>query len=350
MADITTVGSEPTAASPVIDISRFAMGIAADRQSIAHSVEAACRSHGFLTIAGHGISPELIDRMERISRAFFDLPVEIKKRYKNPDPKIYRGYFGLEAFGAAYSRDDRAAPPDYSERFLIGRAVDPDDPYFSSDRARRVFMPNTWPDQPEGFERTWREYYAAMDRLAKILLRIFAIALDLPEHWFNSKFDKHNATLVAVNYPNQVTEPRPGQLRCGPHTDYGALTILKSEDRPGGLEVLAGNASWQPVSIIPDTFVVNLGDLMQQWTNDCWVSNLHRVSNPPRDAVVGTRRQSLVYFLHPNYDAVIECIPSCRGNGGAKYAPIVAIDHLMSKFAKMSSTDDSSRSLSASGT
>lgn len=190
-----------------------------------------------------------------------------------------------------------------------------------------------------------------MDSLAKVLLCIFAIALDLPEHWFNNKFDKHNATFVAVNYHNQVTEPRPGQLRCGPHTDYGALTILKSEDRPGGLEVLTGDTSWLPVSIIPDTFVVNLGDLMQQWTNDCWVSNLHRVSNPPRDAAVGTRRQSLVYFLHPNYDAVIECIPSCTQNGTAKYLPIVAIDHLMSKFAKMSDTSGaSSRSASASGT
>jgi isopenicillin N synthase-like dioxygenase len=344
------VVTEPTAACPVIDISRFATGTVADQQSIAHAVETACRSHGFLTIAGHGVSRELIRRMEGISRAFFDLPTEVKKQYRSRDPKHYRGYFGLEAFGAAYSRDDRAAPPDYSERFLIGRTVDPADPYFSSDRARRVFVANIWPDRPDGFERTWTEYYAAMDSLAKMLLRIFAIALDLPEHWFDSKFDKHNATFVAVNYPDQVTEPRPGQLRCGPHTDYGALTILKSEDRPGGLEVLTGNASWQPVSIIPDTFVVNLGDLMQQWTNDCWVSNLHRVSNPPRDATVGTRRQSLVYFLHPNYDAVIECIPSCRQDGAAKYPPIVAIDHLMSKFAKMSDTSSSARSASATGT
>jgi isopenicillin N synthase-like dioxygenase len=347
MANVTMAASEQVSASPIVDISGFRIGTPAEKQSIAHDVEVACRSHGFLTIAGHSVSTELIQRMERISRDFFDLPAEIKTQYRSQDPKVFRGYFGLEAFGAAYSRDDRAAPPDYSERFLVGRTVDSTDPYFASDRARRVFAPNVWPDRPEDFERTWKEYYAAMDNLAKVLLQIFAIALGLPERWFDDKFDKHNATLVAVNYPDQAREPRPGQLRCGPHTDYGALTILKSENRPGGLEVLTGDDAWQPVSIIPNTFVVNLGDLMQLWTNDCWVSNLHRVSNPPRDATVGTRRQSLVYFLHPNYDAVIECIPSCRRDGVAKYSPVVAIDHLMSKFAKMSDADGASATLTS---
>ena len=338
MANVSLASMEPVSASPVIDISGYLTGTAAEKLAVVGAVEAACRSYGFLTIAGHGVSAELVRHMESMSRAFFDLPAESKLQYRSPDPKIFRGYFGLEAFGAAYSRDDRVAPPDYSERFLIGRTADSGDPYFATERARRVFASNIWPDRPEGFEQVWQDYYVAMDGLAKALLRIFATALDLPENWFDAKFDKNNATLVAVNYPDQAREPFPGQLRCGAHTDYGAITILKSENRPGGLEVLTGAGSWQPVSIVPDTFVVNLGDLMQLWTNDCWVSNLHRVSNPPRDAAVGTRRQSLVYFLHPNYDAVIECIPSCRRQGTAKYPPIVAIDHLMSKFAKMSDT------------
>lgn len=323
-------------ASPIIDISGFRDGAAAERRAIVAAVDAACRAHGFLTIAGHGVPGEFTTRMESICRAFFDLPGEIKSRSRSPDPKRYRGYFALEAFGAAYSRDDRVAPPDYSERFLIGRSPDPADPYFATERARRVFVPNIWPDALPGFARIWLDYYAAMDGLARTLLRIFALALDLPELWFEGKFDKHNATLVAVNYPDQARAPYPGQLRCGPHTDYGALTILKSENRPGGLEVQMRDKTWQPIAIAPDTFVVNLGDLMQLWTNDCWVSNLHRVANPPRDAVHGARRQSLVFFLHPNYDALIECIPSCREDGRAKHAPIVAIDHLMAKFAKMS--------------
>ena len=328
-------------ASPIIDISGYLAGPELEKRAVVRDVEAACRHHGFLTITGHGVSPQLVERMERVSRSFFDLPAEIKMQSRSPDPKIFRGYFGLEAFGAAYSRDDRAAAPDYSERFLIGRTVDPTDPYFAVERARRVFANNIWPAQPPGFVETWNEYYAAMDNLAKQLLCIFAVALKLPDDWFVNKFDKNNATLIAVNYPDQEREPQPGQLRCGAHTDYGALTILKSEERPGGLEVLSKDETWQPISIIPNTFVVNLGDLMQLWTNDCWVSNLHRVNNPPRDAVVGTRRQSLVFFLHPNYDAVIECIPSCKEEGVNKYAPVVAIDHLMSKFAKMSNVDRS---------
>jgi len=332
--------TKAASAFPIIDISRYFTDAIAEKRAVARDVEAACRSHGFMTIAGHGISKELIQRMERVSRSFFDLPEDVKMRWRSANPKVFRGYFGLEAFGAAYSRDDRAAAPDYSERFLIGRPIDATDAYYASENARRVFAENIWPNQPETFAHTWKEYYGAMDTLAKQLLQIFATALELPEHWFDDKFDKNNATMIAVNYPNQQKEPQLGQLRCGAHTDYGALTILKSEDRPGGLEVLIKDGHWQPVSIIPDTLVVNHGDLMQLWTNDRWVSNLHRVSNPPRGAVAGSRRQSLVFFLHPNYDAVIECVPSCR-HDGPKYAPVIAIDHLMSKFAKMSNVSTS---------
>ncbi|HKO06319.1 MAG TPA: 2OG-Fe(II) oxygenase family protein, partial [Alphaproteobacteria bacterium] len=121
----------------------------------------------------------------------------------------------------------------------------------------------------------------------------------------------------------------------GPHTDYGALTILKSENRPGGLEVRMRDETWQPIAIAPDTFVVNLGDLMQLWTNDCWVSNLHRVANPPRDAALGSRRQSIVFFYQPNYDAVIACLPGCAGPGNPpKYAPVTSGEHRLAKFLK----------------
>src|SRR5581483_2492470 len=165
MASVTLASAQQSSASPVIDISGFRNGGAAEKQAVVRAVEAACRSHGFLTIAGHGVSADLIGRMERVSRAFFDFPPETKAQYRSRDPKIYRGYFGLEAFGAAYSRDDRGAPPDYSERFLIGRTANPADPYFTTERARRVFATNIWPDRPDGFATTWKDYYAAMDGL-----------------------------------------------------------------------------------------------------------------------------------------------------------------------------------------
>jgi isopenicillin N synthase-like dioxygenase len=113
------------------------------------------------------------------------------------------------------------------------------------------------------------------------------------------------------------------------------MTIIKAEDKPGGLEVLDAEGNWRSVPVVPGTFIVNLGDLMAQWTNDRWVSTMHRVVNPPRDKAIGSRRQSLIFFHQPNYDAMIECLPGCLDNGRAKYAPITSGEHLLMKMQKM---------------
>jgi isopenicillin N synthase-like dioxygenase len=143
--------------------------------------------------------------------------------------------------------------------------------------------------------------------------------------------------MVISNYPDQPEELEAGQLRAGAHTDYGGLTILKTEDKPGGLQVQTSDGRWEPVPIVPGAFIINLGDLMAQWTNDEWVSTMHRVVNPPRDQAIGSRRQSLVFFHQPNYDAVIECIPTCTETA-PKYARTTSIEHLEMKMNQMNDT------------
>ena len=125
----------------------------------------------------------------------------------------------------------------------------------------------------------------------------------------------------------------PGQLRAGAHSDYGSLTILKAEANPGGLQVYNKAGEWVDVPIVPDCFVVNIGDLMARWTNDRWVSTLHRVINPPREHALGSRRQSLVFFHNPNYDADISCLPTCIAAGEPpRYPATTSGEHLRSRF------------------
>jgi isopenicillin N synthase-like dioxygenase len=129
--------------------------------------------------------------------------------------------------------------------------------------------------------------------------------------------------------------PQPWQLRAGAHSDYGSLTILKTEDKPGGLQVYTKTGIWVDVPIVAGCFVVNLGDLMGRWTNDHWVSTLHRVVNPPMESASMSRRQSLFFFHNPNYDAVIECIPSCQGPGNPpKYPVTTSGEHLRTQFVR----------------
>jgi isopenicillin N synthase-like dioxygenase len=163
--------------------------------------------------------------------------------------------------------------------------------------------------------------------------RVAALNLDID--YFEDKINEHISMFRAVNYPDQPTPPLPGQLRAGAHTDYGSLTLLRQEQRPGGLQVMTKSGEWFDVPAIKGALVVNIGDLMSEWTNDLWVSTLHRVVNPPRDAANDSRRISLVFFHQPNYDAMISCLPTCLQPGEtAKHAPMSSGEHLFSKFVK----------------
>ena len=161
-----------------------------------------------------------------------------------------------------------------------------------------------------------------MTRVSNEIMRLFARALDLEEDFFARSIDRHISVLSAMYYPHQDSPPKPGQLRAGAHTDFGTMTILKPDLAPGGLQVQSKSGEWLPVRAPSGTLVVNIGDMMARWTNDRWVSTLHRVVNPPADIKVGTERLSIGFFHHPNYDALIECLPSCQdAELGVKHTP-----------------------------
>jgi isopenicillin N synthase-like dioxygenase len=320
---------------PVIDIAPFLSGGARDKQAVADEVGQACRDIGFLVISGHGVDPELIARTDALSRAFFDLPLAAKLAVKRPAMDVTRGYIPIEAEAVAASRGEKTEG-DLNESFMIGPVdVDPADPYFTRPEAGKHFHPNLWPEAPEGLKQTYVDYYRAMGALAQQIMRIFALALDLPETFFDDKVDRHISRLRVRNYPEQLTPPKPGQLRAGAHCDYGSLTILKAEANPGGLQVFNKAGEWVDVPITPGAYIVNLGELMARWTNDVWVSTLHRVVNPPADKAAGSRRQSLIFFHNPNYDAEIVCLPGCAGpDRPVKYEATTSGGHLRAQFVR----------------
>ncbi len=316
---------------PIIDIDPYLRGGYPDKMAVARAVDRACRDIGFLIIEGHGVSPSLIARTTNVSRAFFDLPTDEKKRFARPAVDILRGYIGVNEESLARSRDRYANSSDLNESFMIGPVDLPPREYAFAPAAGNHFAPNIWPDRPTDMRAVWTEYYRAMGSLAQTLMRIFALALGLNETFFDSKIDRHISRLRVRNYPAQDKPPAPDMIRAGAHSDYGSLTILATEDRPGGLQVRNAEGDWVDVPIVTDCFIINIGDLLAHWTNDSWVSTLHRVVNPPADAGAEARRQSLVFFHNPNYDAEIVCIPSVAGER-PKYQPTTSGDYLRSLF------------------
>lgn len=299
------------ASVPVIDLSPFD---GAGRVQVVEQVRRACEDVGFLVVTGHGVDPGLLERMGAVSREFFDLPEEVKAVHRHPERGARYVPLGSESVAASLDLD---TPPDLKEAYSIYR-LDTEE----------------WPQRPAAMRATWLEYYRALTALAERVMRIFALALDLDEHWFDDRIDHADASLWVSNYPAQLDEPQPDQLRAGPHTDYDTLTLLKVEDVPGGLQVEIEPGVWADVPYVRGSYVVNIGDLMSRWTNDRWRSTMHRVTNPPPGSGPAARRQSIVFFHKPNDDAVIAPLPTCVGPAGPRYPPVLAGEYMAEKGRK----------------
>jgi isopenicillin N synthase-like dioxygenase len=320
---------------PVIDLSRLVEGTASGKQEVAKEIRRACCDIGFFIIRNHGVSSQTSSRAWNAIERFFDLPEEKKVRYQTDDEAKYPyGYSPvggevlskgkeLEKSDEPAAKKAKTAVGDLKEMMCLG----PENPASGA-------LPRRMPDEPLDFTEAVGDYYNAMEVLASRLLGCFAVALDLPEDFFDSKMDRHLSAIRAINYPSLAgVEVPPGAVRASAHTDYGTITILKSGGP--GLQVSKDRDEpvWHNVPYIEDAFVVNLGDLMRRWTNDKWCSTLHRVVNPPMDqAEKWGRRQSLAFFHNLNADAQVEVISSCvSAESPQLYEPINAKEFLMLK-------------------
>ncbi len=294
---------------PIINLSAFRRGLPGDSEhaSTISALAAACEETGFFAVTGHGVAPERVARLKAACTAFFDLPEAEKRRVGETGEQLGGLMYLPHQHEALAATLGAATPPDLKQVLDQGPG----------------FYGDAWPTRPPDLQAAWEDYFAALSDLAAVLRRLFAMAVGLPAHAFETSFDRHMSSLRVIDYPEPDAPPMPGQLRAGDHSDYGFLTILHSEDRPGGLQLLNRAGHWVDVPAVPGGFVVNIGDCMMRWSNDRWVSTRHRVVNPPAATELPSRRQSIAYFHNPNRDAVIECLTPFRDpDGSAKYPPI----------------------------
>ena len=319
---------------PEIDLLGFLHGSKTEKSEAVDKVRYACEQIGFLTLPVHTIPHKLIKQARSTTEVFFSNSAALKEKYRRSAEPGSRGYSGLADIGLAYSLD-KDRPPDLHEAFVLGAEVaHEDNEYFTSNYGHQFFMLNVWPEVPKEFRQTMLAYFSEMKILASYILKIFALALDLEENFFADKTDKSISSLRLIHYPAQEDSPMAGQIRAGEHTDYGTLTILHTDQVPaGGLQV-SYKDNWHDVVPPENGFVINIGDLMAQWTNDKWISTLHRVVNPPAE-VGNFSRYSLVYFQQPNYDVEITCLKSCvTKDSPEKYSPVTSGEHWLSKMKK----------------
>ena len=303
-------------ALPVIDVAPLAGPGAA---ATAARIGQACREVGFFYAKGHAVPPMLGAAVFDTARAFFAQP-EGAKRAVLYSAAGNRGYVPMK--GEAL---DPGQAPDLKEAFNIGLDLPPDDPEIAAGRMFRAA--NLWPAMP-GFRATMLAYFDACHALGRLLHRAFALDLGLAPDFFEDKLDRPMAVLRLLHYPPAPAAPEAGQLGAGEHTDYGCVTLLAT-DGVGGLQVRTRAGDWIDAPHIPGAFVCNIGDCLMRWTNDLYLSTPHRVVSP-----AGRERFSVAFFLDPNPEAEIACLPGCATpDRPARYAPIRGDAFLMSRLS-----------------
>lgn len=316
---------ESEAFAPTIDITS---------PTAVSELDAACRQAGFFQIVGHGIAPDVVESAMGSVKGFFRQPLEEKMQWVSSDHSIERGYSakGTEAFSYSMSLE---TPFDLVEAFTVGpHSFAADDPVYAT-ATHTHFADNIWPDQPLELKSSVLTYFEQVEAATHTVTRLLAEALDVDADFFE-RCTTHPMDSLRFNYycatPSD-SEPLSGQFGVGPHTDYGTITVMYADAGVMGLQVADTEGNWHDVLPVKGALVVNLGDLIAQWTNDRWRSSLHRVL--PMRALDGrtVERLSAPYFHATNYDTVVECLPSCVSETNpARYPPVIAGEQFDAKF------------------
>ncbi len=306
-----------TAGIPIIDISNFPPD-----PDFVRALGQGYEEYGFCGIVGHGIADEVIEDAYAAVREFFALPLEVKQRYETGTG----GARGYTSFGIETAKDN--THPDLKEFWQVGRELPP------GERPHGSLYDNVWPAEVKNFRPRLYGLFEALEGLGNRILEALALYLKLPQDYFHDKVDVGNSILRPLHYP-PIAERETLSVRSAAHEDINLITLLVGSEEPG-LEVLSKSGEWIPVSTIPGTIVVNIGDMMQRLTNHVLPSTTHRVVNTP-EAYDGKSRFSIPFFYHPNPDFLIASLPSCisEDNPNRYPEPILADDYLTERLIEI---------------
>jgi isopenicillin N synthase-like dioxygenase len=294
---------------PIIDFAPFLDGSVADRRKVAKEIGAACEEVGFFYLANHGVPQALIDEAFAASRAFHEQPYA-KRMESAATLAHWRGFVPskLEAEGGTVG----GAIETY--RLMLDLAADDPDVV----AGKPLHLPNRWPEGLPGFQPTVGAYFEAQMALSKQLRTAFAIALGLPEDYFEPYYQRPLVQLSLLHYrPPASLREEDIEIGAGEHRDTGAFTLLMQDDT-GGLEVQRKDGEWIVAPPVKGAYVINIGDVMMRWTNGRFVSTPHRVVNRAMKP-----RYSIPFFANPDYDVTIAPIPEIMTAGEiAAYEPL----------------------------
>jgi isopenicillin N synthase-like dioxygenase len=282
-----------------LSLADYLHGDAPAREAFSSALMLGLQRHGFIILRDHSIDAKLIDAAYALTARFFAQPVGDKERY-------VAGARGYAPFRTEHAKDQAA--PDLKEFWQLG-----------PEPAGEGVPPNLWPRSPAGFKETFLALFNALQQTGRVILEALAPALALPKGFFEPLLSERNSVLRLLHYPPVAGDEEAGSIRSAAHEDINLLTLLLAPQGPG-LELLDRDGQWLSVETHPNNLIVDSGDMMARITNDVIPATTHRVVNP---SVENLSRYSMPFFMHPDADVVLHCLPSCVG-AGARYPDIRA--------------------------
>ena len=297
---------------PVIDISPLQNESDSALRSVGKELRSASENDGFFYVAGHCVDTDVISSTFETSKHFFSLPIEKKVEIQMSD--THRGFLSIGG-----STMEGYSSADQKESFIWG--IDEDLDNISSEDQNQLIAPNRWPNEPADMRWVLNTFFDEVHNCSRKILRALAVSLNESPDFFTRNFNRPTSRGSLIYYP--ATEENSNGYGVSPHSDFGCLSMLL-QGGPG-LSAQSADGNWYEVNPIPNTFVVNIGDLLSRWSNGRFRSVPHFVVNKG-----GQARYSIVVFVDPDSQTVID--PILHKGETAQFEPITCDAYISGRF------------------
>ncbi|MFZ4714324.1 MAG: isopenicillin N synthase family dioxygenase [Bacteriovoracaceae bacterium] len=305
---------------PELSLLSYVNGSSTEQVKFVDNLFSGLKDYGFIILKDHTVDTKLCSKAYDLIHEFFSLSEEKKLSYVSKGGGGQRGY---TAFGTEHAKYSKHA--DLKEFWHVGRDLPAGHPF------HKYYPENIWVKEIPEFQDTFSKLYSSLDVTSVIILNALGKALDVPENYFKEMVTLGNSILRPIHYPPLRADQDPNCVRSAEHEDVNLITILMGATT-GGLELLDRNGEWLNVATRTGELVVDSGDMLSRITNDIIPATTHRVVNPKNSD--NKSRYSMPFFVHPNPEVDLKCIPTCVG-AGEKYPPINSHEFLMNRLKEI---------------
>ena len=307
---------------PSLDLRDFLSEDANRKEEFVQSLGKAFQEIGFCAIKGHLLSDNLVERLYKQIKLFFDLPYEVKAKYEFPQ---YSGQRGYVSFGKESAKGSKHG--DLKEYWHFGQYIE------EEEKEKYNYFPNIHVEELSEFNEVGREVYSTLEKTAKHILRALALYLNIEEDYFDQYIKNGNSILRPIHYPPILEDPKEA-VRASAHGDINLITLLMGAHGKG-LQVQHSNGEWIDAVASEDELMINIGDMLSRHTNNLLKSTVHRVVNPDRE-LLKKSRYSIPFFMHPVSEMKLNVLESCISDESPKsFDDITAGDFLNERLVEL---------------